>query len=58
MLRIQIKTRALTERDICRHAEGDGLGQWRCLGEEVQVVEGKDQLNGFIHLNSNLKTER
>lgn len=48
-------TGAPTEGDIGGHAEGDGLGQRRCLGEEVQVVEGKDQLDGFVHLNSDLK---
>lgn len=44
-----------TEGDISRHAEGDCFGQRCGLCEEVQVVQSKDQLDGFIHLNSNLK---
>lgn len=46
---------ALTEGNISRHAEGNCLGKWCGLGEEVQVVEGKDELNGLVHLNSNLE---
>lgn len=49
---------ARTQGNISGHAESDGLGEWRGLGEEVQVVEGKDQLDGFIHLNRNLNTGR
>ena len=49
-------TAVLTEGDVSRHAECDGLWQRRGLGEEVQVVEGKDKLDGFIHLNGDLET--
>lgn len=61
MLRVQTKSltqiwkAAPTKGDISRHAEGDGLGQRGGFSEEVQVVEGKDQLDGLIHLNSYLK---
>lgn len=48
---------ALTEGNISGHAEGDCLGQRCGLSEEVQVVEGEDQLNRLIHLNGNLETE-
>ena len=47
----------LTEGDVSRHAEGDCLGQWCGLCEEVQVVESKDQLDRFIHLNGNLNAK-
>lgn len=49
-------TAVLTEGDVSRHAESDSLRQRRGLGEEVQVVEGKDQLDGFIHLNGDLES--
>lgn len=47
---------SLTQRDVSGHAEGDCLGKGRGLGEEVQVVEGKDELDWFVHLNSDLQT--
>lgn len=50
------KASSLTQRDVSRHAEGDRLGQRRGLGEEVQVVEGKNELDWFVHLNSDLQT--
>lgn len=46
----------LTQRDVSRHAKGDCLGKGRGLGEEVQVVEGKDELDWFVHLDSDLQT--
>lgn len=51
---LHIFLEVLTKGDISRHAEGDCLWQGCGLGEEVQVVQGKDELDGFIHLNGNL----
>lgn len=51
------RTAALTQGNIGRHAEGDCLGQRCGLGEEVQVVKSKDQMDWFVHLNCNLMTE-
>lgn len=50
------KAGSLTQWDVSGHAEGDCLGQRRGLGEEVQVVEGKNELDWFVHLNSDLRT--
>lgn len=49
---------SLTEGDISRHAEGDRLRQWCGLGEEIEIVEGKNQLNRFVHLNCDLDKGR
>lgn len=49
---------SLTKGDISGHAEGDCLRQRCGLGEEVQIVEGKNQLNWFIHLNCDLHKRR
>lgn len=47
----------LTQRNICRHAECDCGGQGRGFGEEVQVPQGKGQLDRLVHLYCNLGKE-
>lgn len=44
-----------TKWDVCGHAQRDRLGQWSSFGEEVQVVQGKNQLHWLIHLNRHLR---
>ena len=37
-----------SQGDLRRHGQGDGRGQTRSLGEQVQVAAGKSQHHGFL----------
>lgn len=47
-----------TQGDICRHAEDHGLGEGCGLGEEVEIVQGEDELHRLVHLNGHLGRRR